>query len=57
GLAASNGEARRLIRGGGARINDATVQDEGQMVGTADLMDGAIKLSSGRKHHILVRPA
>ncbi|WP_342629148.1 tyrosine--tRNA ligase [Nguyenibacter vanlangensis] len=57
GLAASNGEARRLIRGGGARINDATVQDEGQVVGTADLTDGAIKLSSGRKHHILVRPA
>jgi tyrosyl-tRNA synthetase len=57
GLAASNGEARRLIRGGGARINDAPVQDEGRMVTTADLTDGAIKLSSGRKHHILVRPA
>ena len=32
GLAASNGEARRLIRGGGARLNDAAVTDEGQLV-------------------------
>ncbi|MBB2206203.1 tyrosine--tRNA ligase [Gluconacetobacter takamatsuzukensis] len=57
GLAASNGEARRLIRGGGARINDVVVQDESLMVTPADLTDGAIKLSSGRKHHLLVRPA
>ncbi|GAA4477072.1 tyrosine--tRNA ligase [Gluconacetobacter asukensis] len=57
GMAASNGEARRLIRGGGARINDVAVQDESLMVTPADLVDGAIKLSSGRKHHLLVRPA
>lgn len=57
GMAASNGEARRLIRGGGARINDVAVQDESLMVTSADLVDGAIKLSSGRKHHLLVRPA
>ncbi|MBB2156330.1 tyrosine--tRNA ligase [Gluconacetobacter diazotrophicus] len=57
GMAASNGEARRLIRGGGARINDVAVQDEGQVITMTDLADGAIKLSSGRKHHILVRPA
>ncbi|HET8995467.1 MAG TPA: tyrosine--tRNA ligase, partial [Acetobacteraceae bacterium] len=56
-LAKSNGEARRLIRGGGARINDAPVTDEGQMVSLADLQDGAIKLSAGRKHHRLVRAA
>jgi tyrosyl-tRNA synthetase len=56
GLAASNGEARRLIRGGGARVNDVAVTDEGQLIGTADLRDGAIKLSAGRKHHRLVRP-
>ena len=55
GLAASNGEARRLIRGGGARINDTPVKDEGQIVSLADAVDGAIKLSSGKKHHILVR--
>ena len=55
GLVASNGEARRLIRGGGARVNDVAVSDEGQLIGTADLRDGAIKLSSGRKHHRLIR--
>jgi tyrosyl-tRNA synthetase len=56
GLVASNGEARRLIRGGGARVNDVAVTEESQLIGTADLRDGAIKLSSGRKHHRLVRP-
>ncbi|MCH4024429.1 MAG: tyrosine--tRNA ligase [Acetobacter sp.] len=56
GLAASNGEARRLIRGGGARVNDSVITDEGQIVSEADLRDGAIKLSSGRKTHIMVRP-
>jgi len=55
GLAGSNGEARRLIRGGGARINDMPVKDEGHTVTVADLHDGAIKLSAGRKHHRLVR--
>jgi len=55
GLARSNSEARRLIRGGGARINDVHVKEEDQRVTLADLHDGAIKLSSGRKHHRLVR--
>jgi tyrosyl-tRNA synthetase len=57
GLADSNGEARRLIRGGGARINDTPVKDEGHTVTVADLHDDAIKLSAGRKHHRLVRAA
>jgi tyrosyl-tRNA synthetase len=57
GLAGSNGEARRLIRGGGARINDVPVRDEAQMVTVADLHDDSIKLSAGRKHHRLVRAA
>ena len=57
GLAASNGEARRLIRGGGARINDVVVTDETRTVGLTDLgRDGAVKLSAGRKRHALVRP-
>ncbi len=56
GLAASNGEARRLIRGGGARVNDAAVSDESALVGSADLVSGAVKLSAGRKQHRLVRP-
>jgi tyrosyl-tRNA synthetase len=55
GLAASGGEARRLIRGGGARVNDAPVTDEAQPITDADLRDGAIKLSAGRKQHRLVR--
>ncbi|MDT7953388.1 MAG: tyrosine--tRNA ligase [Acetobacteraceae bacterium] len=55
GLAASNGEARRLIRGGGARVNDVPVTDEAMVVSAADLRDGAVKLSAGRKQHRLVR--
>jgi tyrosyl-tRNA synthetase len=57
GLATSNGEARRLIRGGGARINDAIVGDETRLVSLADLdSDGVLKLSAGRKRHALIRP-
>jgi tyrosyl-tRNA synthetase len=55
-LAASNGEARRLIRGGGARINDTVVENESRPVSLADLdPNGYIKLSAGRKRHALVR--
>jgi tyrosyl-tRNA synthetase len=57
GLAASNGEARRLIRGGGARINDRVIEDEKWLVSLADISSqGELKLSAGRKRHILVRP-
>jgi tyrosyl-tRNA synthetase len=57
GLAASNGEARRLIKGGGARVNDRVVTAEMQPVSLADLdAGGTIKLSAGRKRHALVRP-
>ena len=56
GLAASNGEARRLIRQGGGRINDRAVGDETRTVTLDDLNpDGAIKLSAGKKRHVLVR--
>jgi tyrosyl-tRNA synthetase len=58
GLVASNGEARRLIRGGGARLNDAVIGDEARLVTLADLgAAGALKLSAGRKRHALIRPA
>jgi tyrosyl-tRNA synthetase len=57
GLAASNGEARRLIRGGGARLNDAPITDESHLLTEADLHAGAAKLSAGKKHHRLIRPA
>ncbi len=57
GLVASNGEARRLIRGGGARINDRLVDSETKPVSVADLdANGMLKLSAGRKRHALVRP-
>ena len=57
GLAASNGEARRLIQGGGARINDAAVKDDKAAL-TSDLInaDGVIKLSLGKKRHVLLKP-
>jgi tyrosyl-tRNA synthetase len=56
GLVPSNGEARRLVRQGGARLNDAAVDDEKAVVRAADLgPDGTAKLSAGRKRHALVR--
>ena len=56
GLAASNSEARRLVQGGGARMNDAPQNDIGVTLREADLVDGAIKLSAGKKRHVLLRP-
>ena len=56
GLAASNGEARRLIKGGGARLNDALIEDENRKITTADLdSDDVVKLSFGKKKHAVVR--
>ncbi|WP_321391280.1 tyrosine--tRNA ligase [Emcibacter sp.] len=58
GLATSKGEARRLVKGGGARLNDEKIDDSELMVTTAMLNEeGTIKLSAGRKRHILVEPA
>jgi len=57
GLTASNSDARRQIAGGGLKINDKIVSDEKANVGARDLnAQGAIKLSLGRKKHVLVRP-
>ena len=56
-LAASKGEARRLIRGGGARVNDRPVKSETEPISLVDLdPHGFIRLSAGRKRHVLVRP-
>jgi tyrosyl-tRNA synthetase len=56
GLVASNGEARRLIKGGGARLNDAAINDDNRKIGTADVnADGVIKLSFGKKRHAVVK--
>src|SRR5246127_525775 len=58
GLVASNGEARRQIKGGGVRVNDVAVSDEKMILGLSDLtLEGVIKLSLGKKRHILLRPA
>jgi tyrosyl-tRNA synthetase len=58
GLAASNSEARRLIKGGGARINDAKLDDEAASIGAEAVgAGGVIKLSAGRKRHALVKPS
>ncbi len=57
GLAASASAARRDIKGGGVRINDTAISDEKAMVSDADLnADGLIKVSLGKKRHVLVRP-
>ena len=56
GLAASNGEARRLIKGAGAKLNDETIADENRKITLGDLnAEGVIKLSSGKKRHTVVR--
>ncbi|MDA9469763.1 tyrosine--tRNA ligase [Bradyrhizobium sp. CCBAU 53415] len=58
GLVASNGEARRQIKGGGLRINDAPVTDEKMALSAGNLTpEGVIKLSFGKKKHVLIKPA
>jgi tyrosyl-tRNA synthetase len=56
GLAASNGEARRAVKGGGLRVNDERVDDDRRVLGPADVREGVVKLSVGRKKHALIRP-
>ena len=55
GLATSKGEARRLIRGGGARLNDSRIDDEALLVDTTHLQGDQLTLSAGRKRHVRVR--
>jgi tyrosyl-tRNA synthetase len=58
GLVASNGEARRQIKGGGLRVNDTAVTDEKMTLSGADLTpEGVVKLSFGKKRHVLLKPA
>jgi tyrosyl-tRNA synthetase len=58
GLVASNSEARRQIKGGGLRVNDVAVTDEKMALTPANLTgEGVIKLSLGKKRHILLKPA
>ena len=55
GLVASTGEARRQIKGGGLRLNDAAVSDERAALSAGDFTDGVAKLSLGKKKHVLLR--
>lgn len=58
GLASSNGEARRLIKGNGVRVNDAVMSNDASKLDASLLTgDGYIKLSAGKKRHVLVRLA
>src|SRR6185503_9373959 len=57
GLVKSNGEARRQIAGGGLRINDVAVADEKVALTPKDVTAGVIKLSLGKKRHVLLKPA
>ncbi len=58
GLAASNGEARRAVQGGGVRVNDTVVSDERMVIDTSAIGgNDAVKLSLGRKRHALLRPS
>jgi tyrosyl-tRNA synthetase len=56
GLVASTGEARRQIKGGGLRVNDEALNDEKSAIGREALRNGVVKLSLGRKKHVLLRP-
>ncbi|WP_132651688.1 tyrosine--tRNA ligase [Rhizobium sp. BK418] len=55
GLAKSRSEARRLILGGGVRVNSRAVSDEAMRIGHADMENRIIRLSVGRKKHVLLR--
>ena len=58
GLVSSNGEARRQIKGGGLKVNDTTVTDDKMVLTAATLTpEGVIKLSLGKKRHVLLKPA
>jgi tyrosyl-tRNA synthetase len=56
GLAASRNEARKLIKGGGGKLNDKPLASDAVLIGEGDLdSSGTLKLSAGRKRHVLVR--
>ncbi|HVU41057.1 MAG: tyrosine--tRNA ligase [Xanthobacteraceae bacterium] len=57
GLAASNGEVRRAIANSGVMVNDARIDSDKMVIGEANLTkDGVVKLSLGRKRHVLLKP-
>eukprot|EP00752_Nemacystus_decipiens_P019130 g17186.t1 len=56
GLANSNGEVRRHVKGGSVRINDEPSSDERRTLTMDDVSEGVIKLSLGKKKHVLIKP-
>ena len=56
GLVTSTGEARRQIKSGGLRVNDIALTDERTLIGPNQARNGVVKLSLGRKKHVLLRP-
>jgi tyrosyl-tRNA synthetase len=55
-LIKSNGEGRRLISNGGARLNNVVITDPDLKISIIDAnADGIVKLSSGKKRHVLLR--
>ena len=56
GLTKSNGDARRMIKQGAAKVNDVAVSDQNAVVNVEDLINGAVKLSAGKKRHALLKP-
>ena len=57
GFVQSTGEARRQIKGGGLKVNDEPIADDRRMLTPDDLTpEGVIKLSLGKKRHVLIRP-
>ncbi|MBW9062043.1 tyrosine--tRNA ligase [Rhizobium herbae] len=58
GLAESNGKVRQFLKDGAVRVNDKVISDDRQVIGTGEITaENVIKLSLGKKKHILVRPA
>jgi tyrosyl-tRNA synthetase len=55
-LVASTGEARRQIKSGGLKVNDVAIGDERAVLGLGQIVDGIVKLSLGRKRHVLLKP-
>ncbi|MEQ8266775.1 MAG: tyrosine--tRNA ligase [Parvibaculum sp.] len=56
GLCASTSDARRQIKGGAVRVNDVAVADEKMTLGRENLAGGVVKLSLGKKKHVLLKP-
>lgn len=56
GLTKTNGEARRLIKQGAAKVNDQSITDQNASLTTSDVIDGVVKLSAGKKRHVLLTP-